>query len=193
MVWIQEISRAPSPALRWSTLDLRAGRIAQAAFVFDMNRLFEEFVAEFLLRHVRRTPLPGGVRLSRVHARHFVGKLFGEFELRPDLRLVFDGGREVLLDTKYKVLHAGEPRGGLSQADFYQMFAYARGDRERFDDVVLLYPRAVVDTRTYANRPDGPRVHVRTLDLRAIFDPRRGAVDERGALKEFGRALSLRD
>lgn len=40
--------------LESSTLNLQTGRVAQFAFVFDMNRLFEEFVAEFLRRHKSR-------------------------------------------------------------------------------------------------------------------------------------------
>ena len=56
------------------------------------------------------------------------------FALRPDI--VVDG--DIVIDTKWKQLKAGETTLGVSQADVYQMLAYARAYRAR--RLVLLYP-----------------------------------------------------
>jgi len=72
--------------LESSTLNLQTGRVAQFAFVFDMNRLFEEFVAEFLRRHKSRIWLGDG-RLAKVEYQRRLGRLFGEFSMDADLVL----------------------------------------------------------------------------------------------------------
>ena len=90
--------------LESSTLNLRTGRIAQFAFVFDMNRLFEEFVEGFLRRHKRLIRLGEGRRLARVQYQRRLGRLFGEFNMDADLVLNDDASRSFLADTKYKVL-----------------------------------------------------------------------------------------
>jgi 5-methylcytosine-specific restriction enzyme subunit McrC len=90
--------------LESSTLNLRTGRIAQFAFVFDMHRLFEEFVAEFLRRHKNRIRLEDGCGLAKVEYQRRLGRFFGEFHMNADLMLTDDTGHSFLLDTKYKVL-----------------------------------------------------------------------------------------
>lgn len=175
--------------LRSATLDLRAGRIAQLAFVFDMNRLFEEFVAEFLRRHRDEIRLADGTRLRSVEPQHPLGWLFGEFAMQVDVLLIAEDGRRILLDTKYKRLDAAATHDGLSQSDFYQMFAYGRAGRERYDEIVLLYPQAKVPPKTY--RSGDLRVHVRTLDLRSILDPERCALNEAGAIGAFQQAIAI--
>ena len=92
-------------------LDLRAGRITQLAFVFDMNRLFEEFVAEFLRRHIGRIKVRDQRWLADVKYQHRLGRLFCEFNMEADLILTDDTGSRLLVDTKYKVLDAAKRHG----------------------------------------------------------------------------------
>ena len=80
--------------LESSTLNLQTGRVAQFAFVFDMNRLFEEFVAEFLRRHKSRIRL-GDSHLAKVEYQRRLGRLFGEFNMDADLVLTDDAGRSL--------------------------------------------------------------------------------------------------
>lgn len=64
-----------------------------------------------------------------------------QFALRPDIVLRNeDTGRVIVLDTKWKVL-INEPRKnyGISQADMYQMYAYAK--KYNTDEIVLVYPK----------------------------------------------------
>lgn len=175
--------------LEGSTLDLRAGRITGLAFVFDMNVLFEEFVAEFLRRNKRRIRLRNGLYLTNVGAQKRLGRLFGSFEMRVDLILTDDDGRRFLVDTKYKLLEAASTHGGLSQVDFYQMFAYGRAGKEEYEDVVLLYPTAEGLSRDFEQ--DGLRLHVRQFDPRAIYDPKTGKSSEAKMIEQLSNALSF--
>jgi 5-methylcytosine-specific restriction enzyme subunit McrC len=175
--------------LESSTLNLRAGRIAQFAFVFDMNRLFEEFVAEFLRRHKSRIRLGDGRRLVKVGYQRRLGRLFGEFNMDADLVLIDDAGRSFVVDTKYKVLDPKKRHGGLSQADFYQMYAYGNAGKQRFDDIVLLYPMSDVAERTF--QQDEIRLHVRQFDPRNIYDAEGGGPDQGKVVDELSRALSV--
>ena len=100
--------------------------------LFPMNDLFEAFVG----RTMRAVLAPRSVRLQDSGHPSQQGDRERErlFALRPDI--VVDG--DIVIDTKWKQLKAGETTLGVSQADVYQMLAYARAYRAR--RLVLLYP-----------------------------------------------------
>jgi 5-methylcytosine-specific restriction enzyme subunit McrC len=171
---------------------LRAGGIEQLAFVFDMNALFEEFVAAFLRRHKDRIELGDGRRLANIEPQRALGKLFGEFNMKVDLVLTDTDGQRFLVDTKYKVLDTSKQHEGLSQSDFYQMYAYGNAGRRRYERVVLLYP-ATEPAVEREFRQAGLALQVRQFDLRKICDPDTGGLDIDGAARELGRALFWED
>jgi len=109
------------------------------SLLFPMEKLFECYVEGWL-----RQRLLHGAKLtsqaSRHHlCRHDSGKMFC---LKPDL-LIDTPEQRWILDTKWKRIDAGKPDNnyGLSQSDFYQLFAYGhkyrRGEEPR---LVLIYP-----------------------------------------------------
>lgn len=195
-VHLDRLTRAYAPVLAWcrlvlanATPGLRAGATEHLAFLFDMDRLFEGFVAAFLREHAGRIVLPWGRPLHAVLARRTLGQLFGTLRMEVDLVLRDADGRDLLLDTKNKVLD-----GAPGRDDLYQMYAYGRAaDRPR-DDVLLLYPRT---TREW-NEPgeatpaehSGLRLHARRLDLGAIYDPDTGAPDVAAMIAEFNRVFA---
>jgi 5-methylcytosine-specific restriction enzyme subunit McrC len=133
--------------LESKTLMMAAGATQSFAFVFDMNRLFEAFIATLMSRH-REQLLPPALQTAVVHfqaghhALHLARKN-GElpvFKLRPDLVFVQEDRFPLLLDTKYKRLNPDNARYGISEADFYQMFAYVH--RYHSPCALLLYPQA---------------------------------------------------
>jgi 5-methylcytosine-specific restriction enzyme subunit McrC len=176
--------------LAHSTLDLRSGRIQQLALVFDMNRLFEDFVRTFVERFASQLGFAEAGSLRRVRAQHVLGKLFGLFSMEVDLVLTDSEGRRVLVDTKYKATDPKDKRGGLAQSDFYQMYAYARAGLQAYDDVVLLFPHTGGLHRTFT--ADQIRLHVRELDLRRFVDLEAGNLHIPKALEAFRHALSVR-
>ena len=121
------------------------GDLLTFAFVFDMNLLFEKFIAGFIHRHASDI-LPETFRrydlLSQSRGeRRFLAKRESRsvFQTKPDL--AFRAGTQfpLLIDTKYKCLDKQDRTLGVSHQDFYQMHAYAH--RYNCDRVVLLYPQ----------------------------------------------------
>ncbi|CAN5578000.1 hypothetical protein BH20ACT10_BH20ACT10_19000 [soil metagenome] len=171
-----------------SALDLRAGRITQLALVFDMNVLFEKFVAEFLRRNKEGISI-GGDRLEDVETQYPLGKLFGKFGMRVDA-VLRTGDRTYLLDTKYKVLGDDRENSGLSVSDFYQMYAYARGGKEECDGVILLYPKTAAspEPEKFTNIPDDAKLFVRTINVSGMYTGK-GRVDERFIMDELKKTF----
>ena len=115
-----------------------AGTIDGHALLFEMNVLFEEYVARLLARAFAGTDLrvsaQGGARDCL-----FEGKT-GRFRTRPDLIIRLDSRIVLIIDTKWKRItpRIDDPKQGVSQADIYQLMAY--GQVYDCPDVVLLYP-----------------------------------------------------
>lgn len=109
------------------------------ALLFDMNRVFEQYVGELLrLRVCPRLGLRTELQVSGQPL--LVSGSRRCFNLYPDVGIWC--GRELLalLDTKWKRLDPDKPYFGVSQADVYQAYAY--GKEYRSPLVVLLYPHA---------------------------------------------------
>ena len=116
-----------------------AGDWQGMSLLFPMEKLFERYVAASLQR-----TLPSDAKLvtqarSECLCQH-MGKNF--FQLRPDL-VVHHQGRTWVLDTKWKRLDsaARDKNYGLSQSDFYQLFAYGHKYLGGEGVLVLIYPR----------------------------------------------------
>ena len=127
-------------------LQMAAGDLSTFAFVFDMNQLFESFITAFIRRHALEI-LGDELRtcdfLSQSRgATYYLARSRGKsvFHTRPDIAFR-DGAKQfpLLVDTKYKRLNETDRRLGVSQADFYQMHAYAY--RYSCKRVILLYPQ----------------------------------------------------
>jgi 5-methylcytosine-specific restriction enzyme subunit McrC len=116
-----------------------AGDWQGLSLLFPMEKLFERYVAASLQR-----TLPSDAKLvtqarSECLCQH-MGKNF--FQLRPDL-IVHHQGKTWVLDTKWKRLDstARDKNYGLSQSDFYQLFAYGHKYLGGEGVLVLIYPR----------------------------------------------------
>jgi 5-methylcytosine-specific restriction enzyme subunit McrC len=116
------------------------------SLLFPMERLFERYVADCLrLRLTSVAKLDtqvGGKSLCTHDDKDFFG-------MRPDLKITQDGVSWIL-DTKWKRLDQtlrgfnkieGKSSYGLSQSDFYQLFAYGHKYLNGKGDLVLIYPK----------------------------------------------------
>lgn len=112
--------------------------------LFPMNDLFEKYIAVLL----RRALVDRGVEvIDQGGHRACLGGFTGEhlergdvFRTKPDLILRQNGQTRVIIDTKWKRLAADplDRKHGVSQADVYQLMAYAR--LYPADELMLLYP-----------------------------------------------------
>jgi 5-methylcytosine-specific restriction enzyme subunit McrC len=136
-------------ALAWARLILEdespltgLGGHRAPSLLFPMEVIFEAFVAKHLARQLsdRRT-LKTQARYHHL-VRH---KEQNWFRLKPDLVVKEAAHDLIVLDTKWKLLDSlkanGTDKYGLSQADFYQLYAYGQSYLGGKGDLVLIYPR----------------------------------------------------
>ena len=109
------------------------------SLLFPMEKLFEQHVEGWL----RRRLVPG-THLTPQASRHSLCQYDGSamFRLEPDL-LLQRGPKAWVLDTKWKRLDGADRQNkyGLSQADFYQLFAYGQKYLAGRGEMALIYPR----------------------------------------------------
>ncbi|OKO71031.1 restriction endonuclease [Bradyrhizobium sp. NAS96.2] len=110
------------------------------SLLFEMNKLFEEFVGRALKDALRGTEfsvqLQGPKRYALIDRKN--GAL--RFATRPDVVVSRNGKPLLVVDTKWKRLKGAieDPKRGVGQADVYQMMAYAHV--YDCDRLLLLYP-----------------------------------------------------
>lgn len=170
------------------SLSLSSGRLETFAFMFDMNRLFEEFIYEFMKENQRK------LGLKKVRAQGRVGRLFNEFNMYYDILIEDYQGNEILIDTKYKTPDQDTNHYGLSQADFYQMFAYSQSQNKKYQDIILLYPEATAVESQYVHSSDGIEkeninLHVRTINLAKIWDEDKRQINKASLIQDINACL----
>jgi 5-methylcytosine-specific restriction enzyme subunit McrC len=153
------------------TPTVQAGGARTFSLLFDMNKVFERFIAAFVRKYV--VPNLEGVHLfpqAVDHVRHLMtSEGAGTLRLEPDL-LLEGAGRRVVMDTKWKLLASGKRgRGAVAESDLYQLYAYTR--RYGCTRSVLLYPHTPgVESRNFDVLDDkgassGERVLIRQVRL----------------------------
>lgn len=190
-----EVTEVPVPALRWDQITLdrtnqrwrellsfarlllgdrhqqtSAGTMDGHALLFEMNALFEQYIAKLVTRALAgsgyRVSSQGGHRDCLFEADT------GRFRTKPDL-IIRHGEQSVLvLDTKWKQIapRIDNPKQGISQGDVYQLMAYSQ--LYGSTNVMLLYPHhselppEPIYTR-YAIAREGAEetLHVATIDM----------------------------
>ncbi|HDR8954167.1 McrC family protein [Burkholderia vietnamiensis] len=118
-----------------------AGASNGFSLLFEMNTLFEEYIA----RMIQRALAGGDLRVVSQGGRIYCLETEngGLFQTKPDILIKY--GRKVVqvIDTKWKRIASriDDAKQGVSQADIYQMMAYGRlYDCPR---LTLLYPHHV--------------------------------------------------
>jgi 5-methylcytosine-specific restriction enzyme subunit McrC len=159
---ITRLNQRYAAALRLAELILasasvgeRKGAVESTTFVFDMNKVFEDFIAVAFRDAMRRY----GGRVedqSRTHSLDEAGRL----RLKPDLAWWSGGRCLAVLDAKYNAIDDGLLRHG----DAYQMLAYcvAYGLRRGY----LIYARdSGAEPAVHRVRNLGCELVVTTIDV----------------------------
>jgi len=140
--------------LQHLSLEERPGEVPFVTFLVNMNRVFERFVTEFLKEHLNIQDQEE-IRLnSEEDKEEEVGK--------PDIILLRNGQRCLVLDTKYKKFD-----NNPDEADRNQMFMYCHA--LNLPQGILIYPH------------DGPisyERHFQHVTIRAWALPLSGSLDE---------------
>jgi 5-methylcytosine-specific restriction enzyme subunit McrC len=109
------------------------------SLLFEMNTLFEEYVARMLKRALADTDLRVVSQGGRLYCLETDDRR-QIFQTRPDILIKRGDVVLQVIDTKWKRIAAriDDPKRGVSQADVYQMMAYGR--LYQCGRLTLLYP-----------------------------------------------------
>ena len=109
------------------------------SLLFPMEKVFEAYVEANL-----RRSLPPGARLRTQAASHYLCRQGDRrlFQLRPDFLIEHEDSVWVV-DAKWKLLDVADVQNhyGLSQGDFYQLFAYGCRYRRGHGRLALVFPK----------------------------------------------------
>lgn len=142
------------------------------ALLFEMNTLFEEFVGRMLRKALARTPYEVRLQGPRDYALLDLSTGSSRFATKPDIAICKNGKTLLIADTKWKRLKGAidDPKRGVSQADIYQMMAYAHVYQS--SRLMLLYPHhdgLISGAGTLAehliNGTEDTRITIATLSL----------------------------
>jgi 5-methylcytosine-specific restriction enzyme subunit McrC len=178
---------------------VEGGGTRSFSLLFDMNKVFERFVAGFLRRHV--IPMLRGFQLyeqAKTKRRHLMTTgSRSVLSLEPDLLIRHPDGRLLVADTKWKRVSGSQEAGTeVAREDLYQLYAYVQ--RYECESSILLYPQMAGSTEQEfqllegVNSPSQRRVAVRYVNLYRdlhLSKERDGLKDELHALVVNGFAL----
>ena len=135
--------------LAWARLILEGitplsmqGKAEAISLLFPMEAVFEAYVGS-ILRKQLKTPYSLKEQARSQYLVEFNNSRW--FNLRPDLLVEKHGKPFIVMDTKWKLIDStksnGKDKMGMSQADFYQMFAYGHKYLKGEGELVLIYPK----------------------------------------------------
>lgn len=125
------------------------------ALLFDMNLLFESYVAHYFKKQYPDREVKTQNRKYKLVESP---KLF---QLKPDI--VLDDN--VVLDSKWKIIDSRKNNSNISQSDLYQMYAY--GKKYSSSDVYLIYPKSEYFTSSFKEPykyDDSLNLHILSFD-----------------------------
>lgn len=140
--------------LKNSSLEQVTGEITTTAFLFDMWRIFEDFVTTTLAQGLQRC---GGTTQSQATGTYLdVGSTVA---LRPDLLWHAGDRPRAVIDAKYKATKFAN----YPNADFYQMLAYCV--RFGLDTGHLVYARGEEEPQIHEVLGHRVSIHCHAVDL----------------------------
>ncbi|WP_027443691.1 McrC family protein [Erythrobacter cryptus] len=157
----------------WQATHHDARKPEGLTLLFPMNDLFEKYVAALL----RRALAGNGIEvIDQGGHRACLGTFTGQhlksghvFRTKPDLILRQNGWTRAIIDTKWKHL-SDDPldrKHGVSQADVYQLMAYAR--LYQVPELMLLYPgrpgKLAGERAQYGIAGGRERLRIATVDI----------------------------
>lgn len=191
----RDVYRFAGHVLADNAPDLRAGPEASFSLLYNMDALFERFIAKFIERHVlagddRPASLLGWVPRpqSKGHVQYLLYERKGDqvgsrgvLRMKPDL-LIAREQEHFIVDTKWKHIDPG-PDARPGNQDFYQLYAYLK--RFNCPRVMLLYPSAEPAIGSDFSLEPGkdPAISVRFVGLARDLSKPEGRMDLVGQLR----------
>ncbi len=139
--------------LAGDSFEQRVGDVHISGFVFDMWKIYEDFVCVALREAMR--PYGGRSSLQRRLNLDEAGRV----EMKPDFYWTAVDGRHLVVDAKYKA----EQPSGFPNADLYQVLSYCTV--LGLEEGHLVYAKGNEDRVSHRIVGSGMRIHCHTLDL----------------------------
>lgn len=140
------------------------------ALLFPMETVFENFIAQKVKAQFSDEY---EVIAQKKGTYLFDHPLEEMFMLKPDIVMEQAGDIKYIIDTKWKLLNGNEKENyGISQADMYQMYAYAK--KFNCNQIILCYPLGDIEKNVLPacfSSDDGVCVYIRTVDLSLLENP----------------------
>lgn len=147
--------------LNKSSFTIFSGEVSVNSFLFRMDRLYEDFVAEV----VRKFTISGKWIFKAQDRRYTLFDFPKRFTLKPDIVLEDKySGAKVVIDTKWKHLNLNSAKNyGISRNDMYQMYAYSK--KYKASEIYLLFPYVSKASSHIFKSNDNVNVHVKFVDM----------------------------
>ena len=177
-VVIDRTTKCYEVLLKWSKVFLKnksfsmfSGSESARALLFPMEKVFEAYVAKNLKKRLNQAGWDVSIQDKGYYLFDTLnGEKYQKFALRPDLVITRPDESIIILDTKWKsLINNKKANYGISQADMYQMYAYAK--KYQASEVWLLYPMNEEMRNTEPilfDSGDGVRVSVFLVDVAQI-------------------------
>lgn len=135
------------------------------SLLFPMEKLFEGFVAQWFRKNASSNTVITSPARSEALCTHQNEPIF---KLEPDI-LITSHDRKLIADTKWKLIDTNNRKDkyGLSQSDFYQLFAYGHKYLGGKGDMILIFPKTERFTQPLApfNFGESLTLHALPFDL----------------------------
>lgn len=182
-------------------IGFRSNDLMSFYFIFDMNKLFESFLSEFIKNNIQELKINKQFEIINIKDQYIIGKMFDLFKLKPDLWIKYkipklDSPKFLLIDFKYKILKSELKRLGIAQSDVYQMFAYSQSQNTKYNNVILFYPKAefekfdIKPSYHHFKKNCKFSLYIETLDLQKIFEDDKGDIWKKNLINEINRIFS---
>ncbi len=137
--------------LKNSSIDLNKKEIKTISLIFDMNKLFEEFIYQLINKNQKKINGLNNIKYQKSKkliksSIDLLNNIENNNKFRntyTDILLNFDNNTSLILDTKYKINSGERDDFSNSNSDLYQMMAYKALYRECNTQVLLLYPKDI--------------------------------------------------
>lgn len=167
-----------------SSVDLRLGKLETFSFMFDMSKLFEEFIFQVLNRNKAK------LNINSIRAQSYLGTIFNSFQMKYDI-LVNINNKDIIIDTKYKT-PGNKNKKGIEQNDLYQMFTYSQSQATKYNHIILLYPKVTMTQKNYTHKMGdySIKLDIRHVDLQKIvWDKNLRRFNDEEFVNELGSCL----
>ncbi|MBC2524508.1 hypothetical protein HGI67_16310 [Clostridium beijerinckii] len=170
-----------------TTISFGLSKIETFSFMFDMNKLFEEFIYKFIKKHKEE------IGIKNISGQKLLGKLFGEFNMYYDIYIKDENNRDIIIDTKYKSPADMNKHYGLSQADFYQMFAYSQSQEKKIENIILLYPKSTIEESSFKHSDGINKINlfIKCIDIQTIWDEKNKRLNKDAFIDNIKECINI--